>query len=324
MTDWPARIAITGASGYVGSNLIRRLEREDWVKSILAIDIRSLPQASAANSKVTFVHHDVLGPLNDLFKRHGTEAVVHLAFVLQPGHNEKAICRVNIEGTRGVLESAALAGVRQVVYLGSTTVYGAHPDNPPLLTEESPVRPVEGFQYGVDKARAETVIQEFSKRHPEIKVAILRGCPVLGPQVDNFISRAFSKPFLVALKGFDPPMQLLHEEDLSDLMTYCITRRISGLYNVAGDGVIRWSEMGRMLGRKLLHLPPAILYGVTGATWRLRLQSDSPPSGLAFIQYPWTASTEKIRRELGVRFRYSSRDAWMAFAQRLRGGRVPA
>ncbi|MDA1188424.1 MAG: NAD-dependent epimerase/dehydratase family protein [Chloroflexi bacterium] len=314
MTEQASNIAVTGASGYIGTGLIRRLEREDWIKNILAIDIR--PLSTPPSPKVTYVKRSVTSPMSDLFEEHRIDVVVHLAFVLEPGHNEEAIRKVNVEGTRQVLKSAATANIRQLIYFGSTTVYGAHPDNPPNLTEEAPVRPVEGFQYGRDKALTEKVFREFAEGHPEIKAVILRGCPVLGPSADNFISRAFSKPILVALKGFDPPMQLLHEEDLDEVMVHCIRHNVAGLYNVAGDGVVRWSEMGRILNRKVLKLPPALLYGITEATWRLRLQSESPAAGLAFIQYPWTASTEKIRKDLGIKFKHTSRDAWLAFASR--------
>ncbi|MBM3945271.1 MAG: NAD-dependent epimerase/dehydratase family protein, partial [SAR202 cluster bacterium] len=297
MTGARHRVAITGAAGYIGTSLIRRLEREEAVTRILAIDIRPLPQPPSP--KVTYVRRTVMEPLDDLIRKHEIDTVVHLAFVLQPGHNEHEIRKVNLEGTRKVMQSAVAAGAGHLLYFSSTTVYGAHPDNPPLLTEESPVRPVKGFQYGEDKAESERIIHDLSSSHPAMKVVVLRGCPVLGPGADNFISRAFTKPMLVSLRGFDPSMQLLHEEDLVDIMTQCIRKRVSGLYNVAGEADICWSEMGRILNRKLLAVPPALLYGLTDLAWKLRLQSDSPSPGLAFIHHPWIVSTEKVRTRLG-------------------------
>ena len=305
----PVRIAVTGAAGYVGSRLVARLESEPGVERILAIDIR--PPQTDYSPKVFYLQHDVRAPFADEFARHGIETVVHLAYVLRPGRDRSAVRRVNVGGTRNVL---AESGVRRVVYLSSTSVYGAHPDNPDLLTEEIPPRPVKGFQYSEDKVQVESLLQEYESTRAGVAAVILRACPVTGPNADNFIARAFLKPFLVAVRGADPPIQLIHEEDLIDVMARCVLGGVSGTYNLAGEGTIRWSEMVEMLDRRMVALPAPLLYAATEAAWRLRLQSDSPSSGLDFIRYRWTVSTEKARLDLGFEPRYSSRDAWEAFA----------
>ena len=308
------RVAITGASGYVGRGLIERLDRDDAIEQVLAIDVR--PLRTQHSAKVVFHQRDVVEPMADLLSQHGIESIFHLAYVLNPAHNRKAAQRVNVGGTANVLEACVQAGVRHVLYLSSTTVYGAHPDNPDLLTEESPVRPVKGFQYGQNKAEAEAMLTDFTRRYTTFTATILRACPVMGPNADNFISRAFSKPFLVGIRGYDPPMQLVHEDDLGEILYLCLMRRPSGVYNVAGDGTIRWSEMASIFGRRLIDLPAPIIYGLTDLAWALRLQGDSPACGLDFIRYRWTASAEKIERDLGVSFSHSSSEAWLAFVRR--------
>ena len=314
MTSPIRRIAITGAAGYVGRTLIRQLERDDGVERILATDVRPLKEPHA--SKVVFRHHDISRPMGPLLASHGIEAIAHLAFTMRPGHNHAAIERTNVGGTTSVLNACVEAGVRHILYLSSTSVYGARADNPPVLTEESPVRPVRGFHYSEHKAKAERLITELTQRYPTFKATILRACPVMGPNSDNFISDAFSKPFLVGVKGYDPPLKLLHEDDLAKVLSVCLLSGGSGIYNVAGHGVISWSEMAAMFGRRLVYVPAPILYALTGIAWNLRLQRDSPPSGLSFIRYPWTVSTEKIEKELGVEFEHSSKQAWEAFAHR--------
>ncbi len=311
MGDGPQRIAITGASGYVGARLIELLRRDPAIERILALDLRRMP----SSPKVVFLLRDIREPLGDLFAQQSIQGVVHLAFVLQPGHDREAIRRVNVGGTANVLSACIEGGVQHIMCFSSTTVYGAHPDNPVLLTEESPVRPNKGFQYAEDKAQVEELLGEFAKEHPEVGLTVLRGCVVMGPKADNFISRAFSKPFLVAVDGYDPPMQFIHEDDLVDVMAHCLSERVTGIYNVAGEGTVPWSEMARLSGRRLLTLPPSLAYWITGTAWKLRLQGDSPACGLDFIRYPWVTSTDKIQRELGVRFRYSSREALEAFLQ---------
>lgn len=310
------RVAVTGAAGYVARALIRGIEREESIEHVLALDTRE--PTERYSSKVVFRRHDVTAPVADLLSAHGTDAVVHLAFILNPGRDRRRVREANVGGVANVLDACAKAGVRHLVYVSSTTVYGAHPDNPRMLTEDSPIRPVKGFQYAEDKVSAEELVAQFSESR-SATATVLRACPVLGPNVDNFIGRSFSKPFLVGVRGYDPAMQFLHEDDLADTLLLCLTERVSGIYNTAGVGTIDWSEMAEVAGSRLVMLPAPLAYAVTDITWKLRLQNASRACGLDFVRYRWTAGTEKIERELGVRPRHSSRDAWEAFVRRRRG-----
>ena len=314
MGEKPHCIAVTGALGYVGTVLIRHLvERED-VDSVLATDVREPNQA--LGSKVTFVRQDVSEPFPGLFAEHEVDTVVHLAYVLRQSRNRQANRRVNVDGTRNTLEACRRGGVGRIVYLSSTSVYGAHPDSPQALTEEILARPVTGFQYSEDKLESERLLNEFASAMSGVAVCILRCCPIMGAHADNFIASAFSKPFLVAIAGANPPMQLIHEEDMVRCLTLAVLGDAEGLYNMAGAGSMGWREMASTRGRHVVSMPAWLLYPLTQLTWALRLQSDSPAMGLDMIRYPWLASTKKIEREMGFNPRYSSRDAWEAYVQR--------
>ncbi len=278
----------------------------------MATDVR--PLSGEYSSKVKFLLHDVTDPIHGLLRDHEINSVAHLAYLLNPGRNRAAVSKVNIGGTANVLDASVLAGVKHILCFSSTTVYGAHADNPPLLTEDSPLRPVAGFQYGETKVAVELLLRDFVRREKGPTVSILRSCPVMGPWTDNFISRTFSRSLFVGIRGCDPPMQLLHEDDMTDILSRCLLERIPGTYNVAGEDSIRWSEMAEAFGKKIVYLPAGLLYGMTSLSWAMRLQNESPASGLDFIRYRWTVSTEKIRRDLNVSFKYSSREALMSFA----------
>ena len=312
MSEAPRRIAVTGGAGYIAGRLIERLVGLESVEHVLATDIR--PSSVKQSPKVEFLQQDVGDPFPDLFVGRKLDAVVHLAYVLNPGHNRWTARRVNVQGTVTLLEACARARIGHILYLSSTSVYGAHPDNPEFLSEDAPVRPLEGFQYGEDKAEVEGLLEQFAARDPSVTVTVLRACPVLGPHADNFISRAFSRSILVAVNGYDPPMQFLHEDDLVEIILRCMAERLAGTYNLAGDGTVNWSDMAGLLGRRLLSMPAPVLYALAALGWHLRLQSESPACGINFIRYRWTADTEKAKRELGVGFRYTSRQALEAFA----------
>ena len=314
MTEPVRRVAVTGASGYIGRKLVSALEQDCSVETVLAIDL--LPMDEKADSKVTFLAHDITHPFADALSDHGVDALVHLAFLLNPSLDLVRSREVNVGGAIQVFRSCAEAGVGHIVYLSSSTVYGARPDNPTMLTEESPMRPVVGFQYGEDKASVEGLISDFLKQEPRMTASVLRACPVMGPNADSFIAKTFSKPFLVGVSGHDPEMQLCHEDDMVEVIRACTLARSEGVFNVAGDRTVRWSEMVRAMGRRLVKLPAWIIYPLTELTWRLKLQKDSPAVGLDFIRYPWVVDTAKLRKELGFGAMRTSREAWDSFARR--------
>ena len=314
MGEKPRRIAVTGGAGYVGTTLIRHLVERDDVGTVCAIDIRE--PNWALGSKVSFVRQDVSEPFPELLGDLEVDTVVHLAYKLRQGRNREADRRVNVDGTRNTIDSCRRGGVRRIVYLSSTSVYGAHPDNPPAMTEDMPTRPVAGFQYSEDKVESERLLSEYASASSEVAVCTLRCCPVMGPSADNFIADAFDKPFLVAISGASPPIQLIHEEDMIRCLALATMGKAEGVYNLAGTDSLRWDEMAATRGRRVLSMPAWLLYSLTHLAWALRLQSVSPASGLDLIRFPWFASTEKIEREMGFRPRYTSGDAWEAYVKK--------
>ena len=308
------RVAVTGASGYLGRLLVRRLARCEGVERILGVDIR--PMRGELPPKVEFVECDITGDISGLLADRQVQAVAHLAFALQPDRNSERARRINVDGASKVLAACAAAGVEHVLYMGSATVYGAHSDNPQMLTEDAPLRPVRGFQYAEAKVEVEGLLRAFEGSRSDVSVCILRACPVLGAEADNFVARNLARRVLVAVSGYDPQMQFLHEDDASEIMARCLLNDVAGTYNVAGQGSINLSEMARLSGSRLLRLPAPLLYGITELSWLLRLQSSTPGCGLDMIRYPWAVSDEKLGREHGIRAQRSSVEAWEAFVSR--------
>ena len=317
MGEKPHCIAVTGALGYVGTVLIRHLvERED-VDSVLATDVREPNQA--LGSKVTFVRQDVSEPFPGLFAEHEVDTVVHLAYVLRQSRNRQANRRVNVDGTRNTLEACRRGGVGRIVYLSSTSVYGAHPDNPQALTEEMLARPVTGFQYSEDKLESERLLNEFASAMSGVAVCILRCCPIMGAHADNFIASAFDKPLLVAVSGTNPPMQLIHEEDMVRCLTLAVLGEAEGLYKHGGSRVNRLARDG-VHARQTCRLDASVAALPSNATHMgVEAAVGLARHGLDMIRYPWLASTKKIEREMGFNPRYSSRDAWAAYVERGEG-----
>ena len=308
------KIAITGGSGYVGSCLIKKLEKEAWVDSILSLDIN--PPTANLHQKTTYRVHDLVNPFDDLMTKFKPDVLIHLSFVLKPTRNREKTEKVNLQGTLNALSAAEASKAKQFIYFSSTTIYGAYPDNPIWLNENSLIRPKSRFQYAVDKAKSEFLIEKFASNNRSLKILILRGCPVMGPNANNFISRAFQKPLLIGLRNYDPPMQFIHEDDVVNLMEFAMLNEISGTYNIAGEGTITWSEMAKLIRAKMISLPAFLLSLLTEISWQTRIQSESNSSGIDIIKYRWTASTQKLKETLNYQFIHSSHSAWQTFCDK--------
>jgi UDP-glucose 4-epimerase len=305
------RIAITGISGYIGAGLAYRLESIDAVELIVGID-QHLPHTSRL-SKLRFYQLDVCQPFVDIFVDNNVDAAIHLAFILMPKHDRDAAHRVNVGGTLNFLHACRTQAVKQILYLSSHTIYGAHPDNPISLKEDSPLRPMPGFQYSWDKAQTEQIFLDFAASNPDICVTILRTCVVMGPNADNAITKSLFKPAMICISGYDPPMQFVHEDDLTELILTFLERKQPGVFNVAGEEMVRYRQLATLCGKRLIPLPGGPLSFVMNLSWKLHLQKESPAAGLDFIKYPVVMSTEKLKREVGFQFKYSSQEAVAAF-----------
>jgi UDP-glucose 4-epimerase len=141
-------VAITGAAGYVGGRLLARLLDEPDVETVVGLDVGPLPTGP---ERFIPYRRDVRDPsLADILARHRVDTLVHTAFVLYPPPRRlRQMAHINVNGTENVLRAAAQAGVRHAIFLSSTTVYGAWPDNPIPLTEEHPPRPNPDYPYAV-------------------------------------------------------------------------------------------------------------------------------------------------------------------------------
>ena len=245
-------IAVTGISGYIGTKLLASLDHTDDVQKIIGIDIR---EPRFKSTKLKFYQRDIREPLGNLFFENEVDTAVHLAFILQPTRQINLTQQIDIEGTMNLMEACRQASVKHLLYLSSHTVYGAHNDNPVLLTEDSPLRLVPGFQYSRDKIEIEKMLYDFIASGHNITITILRSCPVLGPNAWGSATTIMFQPLImIGVAGYDPPMQFVHEDDLINLIGIFIAQGKGSIYNVAADGVLKYSEVAQLLRKRLLKL----------------------------------------------------------------------
>ena len=301
-------VAMTGAGGYIGQRLIERLETETWCDRILGTDIK---EPRLASGKLTFLEKDIRDPvLMDFWRDEQVETMVHLAFIVDPIHDEKKMYDINVNGTLNILKICEELKIPHLIAASSGTAYGAWPDNPELLKEDDPIRifPPK-FAYAHHKGLNEEHFADFMKRHPEVIFNVVRPCVVYGPNTDNFLSRYFRHlPVAALADGHDPHMQFVHEDDVAQLFSLLIERKVPGAFNVAGDGSMKSSEVAAMIGKKAVKVPRGLLSIIIWLLWRLHLGVEAPPGIIDYISYPWLMDTTRAKELLGWQPRYSSRE----------------
>lgn len=284
-------IGITGAAGLVGSALLSVLADEPTVTRLVALDVR--PPARHARGlefHLADVAHSELKPLfEDL------DVVVHLASVVDPIPDEALMARVNVEGTRRVLEAAAAVGVKKVVRVSSATAYGAWANNRLPLTEADALRPNPGFTPGVQAAEIERLLAEWRDGHPGVVVTTLRTAPVFGPGAERLPSRLVLGHPPLRVRGATPPVQATHVDDLVDALALVVRADHPGTFNVASDGWLDFDVARALLPRPTVPaLPAQVLERVFARSWESGL-GDVPPGVVPYLVHPWVISNERLK-----------------------------
>ena len=302
------RYVITGGSGYIGSRLVDHLSRRQDVQRIVICDLQP---PRHYKPKTGFKRLDVRDreAVRATLEEANADVLVHLAFILDPIHDEHLMYDVDVNGTRNVLEAASLAGTQQVLVTSSSTAYGAFADNPEPITEEHPVRGVASFSYGRDKTESDRLCQLWALEHPDRTMAIVRPCIVFGPNVDNYIVRLWTNaPFQVDAGQLDNKIQFVHEDDVVEAIIGLLHGRHAGAYNVAGDGLMTLRECAELTGSPIRKMPLAAYRLLGRLFWALRI-SEAPPGQIEFAVHPWIVTADKLK-ETGWTPRYTSRQTF--------------
>jgi UDP-glucose 4-epimerase len=303
------RYLVTGGSGYIGSRLLARLTERDETTHLTVADVRP---PRVFGPKVGFEEVDVRdrARVARLLEHERPDVLVHLAFVVNPIHDEYAMYEIDVGGTQNVLEAASAAATEHVLVASSATAYGAFPDNPVPLTEDHPVRGMPDFEYARDKAESDRLCQLWACRHPGRVMTIVRPSIVFGPTVDNYISRTFTdQPFFADFGDGDVPIQFVHEDDVVDALVGLLDRRHAGAFNIAPDDWMTVAEAAECTGLRRARVPYRPYRALAQAMWYLR-RVETPAGNLSFVRYPWVVSNEKLKTTLGWTARYSSRETF--------------
>jgi len=325
------RVVVTGASGNVGTSVLEALGAEPQVSEIVGI-ARRIPEV--AMPKVEWVGADVAeDALEPIFG--GADAVVHLAWAIQPSRDESVTERINVEGSRRVFEATAAAGVPALVHASSVGAYSPGPKQR-QVDESWPVDGIRTSFYSRHKAACETLLDGLEGRAPELRIVRLRPGLIFKAEAASEIRRLFAGPFLpgfLVRKQLVPLIprvprlrfQAVHSRDVGDAYRLAVVREVHGAFNVAAEPEIGVEELCEFFGARSFPLPAGALRGAAQLSWKLRLQPTSPGWLDLALGVP-TMDTTRAHEELDWEPTVSSLDALGDLLQGMRhaeGGSTP-
>ena len=317
------KVVVVGATGNKGSSLVRRLSADPQVEAITGI-ARRRPELQV--DKVTWHTADITrDELEPLFA--GADAVVHLAWLIQPSRDESATYAVNVDGSRRVFEAAARAGVPSLVYASSVGAYSRGPKDR-AVDESWPTEGIPTSFYSRHQAATERQLDDLETRHPDLRVVRLRPGLVFKREAATQIRRLFVGPFLPnplvrrSLVPLVPAMrrlrfQCVHTEDVAEAYRLAVVSDVRGAFNVAAEPVLDPDELSNLLGAPQVGVHPGLARAAATASWRLRLQPTEPGWLDMGLGVP-IMDTTRARTELGWTPRHTAREAFMDLFDGLR------
>lgn len=306
------RVVVTGATGNVGTSVLASLGREPEVTEIVGLARRlpdlELPKVSWRQADVTTTE---LAPLFD-----GADVVVHLAWAIQPSHDEPAMERVNVLGSERVFGAAAQAGVGALVYASSVGAYAAGPKDE-AVDESWPAEGIPSSHYGREKARVERLLDDVAAG--QMRVVRLRPGLIfkraaaseirrffIGPLLPGMLVRPRLIPFVPDVPGLR--FQAVHADDVGDAYARAVVREVEGAFNIAAEPVIGPDELAGLLRARKVKVPGKALRAAAALTWRAHLQPADPGWIDLALGVP-VMDTGRARRELGWEPRVGSLEA---------------
>ncbi|HET8541330.1 MAG TPA: SDR family oxidoreductase [Anaeromyxobacter sp.] len=298
----PKRVLVTGIAGNLGRALAKLLHTETHV---VGVDRRPF-----VGKPKDVDHHRVdvrKARVEEAFRRGRVDAVIHLGIMHDPRMPRSEAHSFNVIGTHKILDLCVRHAVSKVVVLSSANAYGPRPDNSNFLPEETPLMAAERFSEMRDLIEVDMYAQSFMWKHPDVETVILRPVNIVGPTVRNAPSNYLRLERPLTVLGFDPMVQLVHEQDVCRALVLALRPGLRGVFNVTGPGEVPLSAALRELGRRPIPVPHFLVRSLVRQAFEARL-SGFPPEEVDHIQYLCVVDGSRFARDAAWAPAFSLRD----------------
>jgi UDP-glucose 4-epimerase len=306
-------VLITGAGGYLGRQLVASLAgNRGGLETVVAADLHLPSDQLAGIEYEAFDIRDAV--LSEILERNRVDTVVHLAAVVSAGKSPDRELEhsIDVGGTRNVLESSLAAGVGKVIISSSGAAYGYHDDNPEWLTEDHAIRGNPEFAYSDHKRQIEEMLAVWRKEHPELRQLIFRPGTILGATTRNQITDLFDRRLIIGLREASTPFVFIWDNDVVAILRRGILTDRTGIYNVAGDGVMTMADIAARLGKRYVNLPVWLVRGALKALRAVKLTQYGPEQ-VDFLRYRPVLDNRRLKDQFGYTPQKTTRETFEAF-----------
>jgi UDP-glucose 4-epimerase len=319
------RVVVVGATGNIGTSVLRSLENEEQVESILGIARR---RPALRVPKTEWAEADIV--TDDLIPHfRGADAVVLLAWLIQPSRDRNKLWMTNVEGSTRVIRAVKEAGVPALLYASSVGTYSPGPKDR-RVDESWPTGGTPTSYYARHKAEVERRLNSFEREAPEVRVVRMRQALVFKREAATGIRRLFAGPLLPSilarpsLINLIPEIeslrgQVVHSYDVGEAYRLALTREVRGAFNLAAEPVLDSHEVGRILNARPVPMPARLARTGADLSWRLHLQPVSAGWFDMALNVP-IMDTTRARTELGWTPEWSADEALLDLLEGLRTG----
>ncbi|HWM62611.1 MAG TPA: DUF892 family protein [Solirubrobacterales bacterium] len=319
------KVIVTGATGNVGTSTVDALSVSPEIDEIVGLARR---EPTWRPSKTSWIEANVLtADLGAIFE--GADAVIHLAWAIQPSRDAVTLERINVEGSRRVFEAVAAAGVPKLVHASSVGAYSRGPKDREV-DESWPTEGTSTSFYSRHKVAVERELDRFEADSPETRVVRLRPALIFKDEAATEIRRLFVGPFLPSFLlrlRFLPALprverlrfQAVHSEDVGRAYLRAVLADVDGAFNIAAEPPLSPEEMAERIGVRSFPVPARVVRRLADLSWRMRLQ-PTPPGWLDMALNVPLMSSDRAREELGWEPRHSGVEALEELLEGLRKG----
>ena len=309
------RVLITGLSTYWGGKLAQALEQDDRFEAIIGVDDEDPTRELERTEFVRVGNQHAL--LRRIVEAAEIDTVVDSRLVVDSSRtSSRKAHENNVIGTMNILAACSQSTVRSFVFKSSAHYYGSAQDDPAFFTESMGRPHPPGTPIERDIVEAEASVRDFAEKNPDVRTTILRMCNVLGPGLVTSHTRFFSLPVVPTMLGFDPRYQFVHEDDVVEAAAHAVRGDLAGIYNVAADGVLALTEVASLLGKPFAPILMPFGTSLSAAALR-RLGVRITPEMLGQLRFGRGLDNRKLKAT-GFRYRYTSRETVLGFAEHLR------
>ncbi len=293
------KILVTGASGQFARLVVDLLAEQH---ELIGADVRPQPRGRKFPGDFTQLRY-TQRRMADLFRKAKPDVLLHLGRIRSTSIDFDKRFDQNVLGTRNLLELSLKHGVRRVVVLSTYHVYGAHQHNHVHIGEDAPLRASQTFPELADAVELDHSATTFLWRYRDVETVVLRPANVVGPDLKNMMSRLLRNPRVPMLLGYDPMMQFLHEEDAASAVQLAVEGSQWGVFNIAGEGAIPYSEAIRLAGASALPIPHFVAYPIVGLLDRWGLHF--PRHLVDYFRFPTVIDDRLFREAFAYQPQYS-------------------